>query len=287
MPVYSLHSAQITSGPKRAIPIRGWALLAFALVACLQTGCAARKPLVQPPEATAPTLETAADAVELLLRNYGAPVSLKASGKIRTKMSGKEVWRQASFVLMLERPDRLRMRAYRPLAPTLFELISDGERCWLYLPSESTAYLNQDCGPVYIKSNYVAIPVDAIAAALLVVADPDALSSMPVRIIAEENLIRLSLIEAEGGRREIWMEAGSGLATRQLLVDADGLAQADIIYKKHAFEGDLAVPVSIDVLLPRMAALISLRIEKFQTDAEIPADAYDFFPPKNVEVRRP
>jgi len=257
------------------------------LAACLQIGCAARRPLTRPPETPVPTLETAADAVELLLGRYGDATSLKTSGKIRTRLPGEEAMRQASFSLMLERPGRLRMRVYRPLAPALFDLVSDGEQCWLYIPSSRTAFLNEGCGPIHIEDNYIAVPADTIAAAAFVVADPALLPSLPAHVYSDEGFVRLSVIEETGARKEFRIDATSGLVTRQLLVEPDGVAQAEIIYKKHAFVENMAIPVTMEIFLPQTGTLVSLYVEKIRVDPEIPADAFKFSPPANITIRRP
>jgi outer membrane lipoprotein-sorting protein len=164
--------------------------------------------------------------VQLLIEKYGGADSFRASGKIRMKLPGEQAQKQASFALMFERPDLLRMRVYRPLAPTLLEIVSNGNRRWLYVPSERTAYLSEGRQPLRVGGNHVAIPADTIAAALVVVADPRALPLLPSRIRIGEGFIRLSVTEEGGTQREIRIDSASGLATRQILVGADGATQA-------------------------------------------------------------
>ena len=262
-------------------------MLVFLPAVCLQVGCAARKPLVRQPEMPPPALVTPEDAVALLLRQYGSVKSFKASGKIEARLPGEKRRRSASLVLMLERPDKLRMRVYRPLAPPVFELVSDGEQRWLFIPSTKTAYYSEGCEPLYMGDNHVPFSAETIIAAVAVLADPAAFTAMPAVIREEEGLARLTLAEKTGAKREIWIDATTGLAARQLLFDADGGIEADITYEKHAVEGDVPVPVAIEVAFPQASSSVFLRIDSFRLNPEIPAGAFEFSPPGNTKIVRP
>jgi outer membrane lipoprotein-sorting protein len=232
-----------------------------------------------------PTLvETVEDAKSLLFRNYGKANSVKAGGHLQIKLFEEERWKPASFALMLQRPDRVRVRAYRPLAPTMFELVSDGQTCWLFVPPEKTAYLSEDCEAIHGGNENIAVSASAIVAAIVVVSDFDTLFSLPAHLYSEADLLRLVFMEETGAYEEIWINPRTGLATRQLLVGADGMLEADIAYKKHVSDGKASVPAEIEISLPRLRALMLLRIDDFQIDAKIPADAFDFSPPINTKI---
>lgn len=259
---------------------------ALLLTVFLQAGCAARKPPAPPPQLVAPALLTPEDAVHLLIHKYGAPTSMRASGKIATTFPGEEHRRQASMALMLRKPDRVRIRAYRPLAPALFEFISGDDECWLYIPSRRTAYLSEGCRPFRVEDSYVAASGEAIVAALLVLVDADALQSAWVSSVPEDGLTKLVLAEAGGTTKEIWIDSASGLATRQVLRETDGSVQADIRYMGHAYDEGMAVPIETDVLLPQTGMIVSIQIRQFEIDPEIPSDAFDFSPPDGADIFR-
>ncbi len=260
-------------------------MAAFLLVAFLHVGCVARKRLVRPPEAPLPTrVETIEDAESLLLRNYGKANSVKAGGHLQIKLFEEERWRPASFALMLQRPDRVRVRAYRPLAPTLFELVSNGQTCWLFVPPEKTAYLSKDCQAIYDGNESIVVSADAIVAAIVVVSDFDTLFSLPAHLDSEADSLRLVFMEETGAYREIWMDPETGLATRQMFVGADGTLEADIAYEGHASDGEATIPDEIEINLPRLRTSMLLRIDDFQLDAKFPAKAFDFSPPENIKI---
>lgn len=248
----------------------------------LQVACATRKPFVSPtPEK--PTIETPEDAKQLLIRSYGRMRSLKASGEIEVRL-GENERKPATFVLMLERPNKLRLRAYRPLVPFIFELVSDGAACWLYIPSEKTAYLNEDCDLSKGADGGIAISAETIIAALAVIADPEKLSDAPSQIEREDDAVGLQLIEEGGAERTIWLDPQTGLAARQLLADREGVAQAEIVYRKQALEKETVIPVDIEIVLPQRHVSIVLRTSDPQVDPEIPAAAFEFLPPVNTRI---
>jgi outer membrane lipoprotein-sorting protein len=259
-------------------------LTALLLGACLQVGCAARKPLTYRPEIPAPPLETAEDAKQLLFGNYGSTDSLKAGGKIDIEFNDGEQRRQASFVVMLQRPDRVRMRAYRALTPTLFEIISNGQRCWLHSPSEKIAYVSEGCRPFLGTDNGVAFSAEAIVTALVVVADFDSLTSSAGLLYREGDLVRLVVKEETGTRKEIWIDPIAGLVTRQALVAPDGTLEADIAYRRQAFDGSAVVPVETQIDFPRLQVSMLLRIDDFRVHSELSADAFEFSPPRNTRI---
>ena len=256
---------------------------ALLLGACLHGGCAARKPLTYRPDVPSPPITTADDAKRVLLGNYGNTDSLKAGGTIEVELNDGER-RRASFLLMLQRPDRVRMRAYRPLTPTLFEIVSNGRRCWLHSPSEKIAYLSEGCRPFLVTDNGVAVSAEAIVAALVVVADFDGLASTDGLLYREGDLVRLVLEEETGARKEIWIDPIDGLVTRQMLVAPAGVLEADITYARQSSDGNAVVPVETRIDFPGLQVSMLLRIDEFRVHPELPADAFDFSPPRNTRV---
>jgi outer membrane lipoprotein-sorting protein len=264
--------------------IRIGIVCALIVLTFMHAGCAARKTLTKPPEAPPPMLQSAADAFDLLLRNHSGTNSMKASGKIEMKLPGETHRRQASIIIMLQRPDKLRMRAYRPLSPTLFELVSNGDECWLFVPSRNAAYLSEGCKPFRVSNGDTAISTELFFAALFVLVDPEILSSQQASITTGEDLIGLKLTEETGGRREIWIDPATGLAARQMLMNPDGSIRADLKYLDYAKEEAMTVPVRVEAVMPQMEAEVTLRINQFDIHAEIPDGAFIFLPPEGNDI---
>ena len=259
-------------------------MAALLVGACLQISCAARKQLISPPEVPVSEVETIDDAVGLLRKNYEGIDSIKADGEIAMQFPDEEGLRKAFFVLLLERPDKLRMRAYRRPLPTVFELVSDGQECWIYVPSRKAAYLNKGCRAFLVGENKVAVSTKTITTAILVVPDFGVLSSSPMALEKENNLIKLRVFDKARGRREIWINADTGFAERQLIVGDNEALETEIVYKEHAIDGDSVVPVEIDIVLPQAQARISLSVKNLRSSSQIPAKAFKFTPPAGTDT---
>jgi outer membrane lipoprotein-sorting protein len=256
--------------------------LAILAMAFPQGGCASRKRMTRAPEALPPELVSADDVIGRLLENYGGLTSLRVSGRIEAAPPGEERRRRASLVALIRKPDKVRMRAYRPLAPPLFEYVSDGDECWLYTPSRRAAYLSEECRPFRVDGDYMAVSAEAVIAALCVLVDPEALSTASVR--PEKGSWRVELPAGSGAEKTIWVDSATGLATRQWLIGDDGLVEVDISYLEHEIEAGAAVPISVEIASPRMGAAATLRIKRFEIDARTPDDAFEFSPPAGVDV---
>ena len=244
------------------------------------------KPLVRLPEVP-PKLETLEDARQLLTQNYGYAQSVKASGEISVKLQREENWRPASVALMVEKPDKARVRAYRLLTPTLFELISDGQKCWLFIPSENTAYLDEHCNAVQRDEKGIAISAEAIVAGIMVVSDVDKLFSLPASVSRDTKNLRLAFGGKGGVQREIWMDLKTGLVARQSFIGPDGAIEADIAYKEVDVLDTGAVPTEISLKLPRFHSSMMLRISEFQVNPRISAGAFRFSPPRGAQILPP
>jgi outer membrane lipoprotein-sorting protein len=258
-------------------------LVVVLVAAWLQAGCAARKALIIPAEAPGAEIQNLSDAIQTLIKNYGKTDSLKAGGRIETAVDGEKDRQQASFALMVERPNRVRLRVYRPFA-TMFDLISDGRDCWLHVPSARAAYLSEGCEAFRVGEDHVPVSPRALAAAVVVVPDVGALSTLPATIVRDGDLLKLTLADVQSIQRDIWMDAATGLAVRQRLADSDGMPLADIAYNVHALVEGTYVPVVMDIALPRSQAVVSLRMQDVRVGARLPTGAFEFSPPAGTEI---
>ncbi len=261
------------------------AILVLVLPAVLmQSGCAVLRPAAPPSALEPPAIRSVEEAIDVLRQNYGGTNSLKASGKITFTFPGEKLTRQASMALMLQRPNKIRMRVYRPLAPPLFEYISNGNTCWVYISSRQAAYLNEKCGPLRIDEGGFGISAGALVAAFFVLADPDTASHLPVSIRHEEDSVGLEILQDDGTRRQIWIDPATGYAARQLLIEADGTVQADIRYIENGLHEGAAIPVIIEVTLPKMETTISMQMSRHRINAMLPDGAFDFVLPEGAHI---
>ena len=123
-----------------------------------------------------------------------------------------------------------------------------------------------------------------LVGALFVLADPDAVSHLPVSIRHEEDSVELEILQDDGTRRQIWIDPATGYAARQLLIEADGTVQADIRYLEHAFDEGAAIPVTTEVILPKMETTISMQMSRHRINAMLPDGAFDFVLPEGAHI---
>ena len=252
--------------------------------ALCQGGCATQRPLSDAPDISAPTLETLEDARELLLQNYGIVDSMKATGELELRRIDEGYRKRASFALLLERPDRLRMRAYRAFAPTVFELVSNGRECWLFVPSEKTAYLNKGCNGFYSGAGHSALSAETIVAALVVVADPEIVLSSPAHAYREGDLMKIVLSDETGTRRELWIDVDTGFVSRQRFMGNDGILKADITYGENIRREGAVIPRAVDIFFPAIHTSLLLHIDDFQNGVTVVRDVFDFAPPEDANI---
>jgi outer membrane lipoprotein-sorting protein len=239
---------------------------------------------LRPPEIAPGRIETVEEAAESLRAHYGRIHSLKAGGTVQYRLVNEEHWRPADFLLFLEKPDKLRMRAYRPLVSSLFELVSNGEQCWLYFPSDKTAY-RSECDPVGASVN-PALSAEVIVSAIVVVSDFDKFLLLPLSLSRGDELVRLSLDEGDLSR-DLWLDPATGLVARQQVLSKEGALVADILYLEHAALSEAVIPSHLEIELPQMRSLIRLVIEEAQPDPEIPPDAFSLAVPQDVRILVP
>jgi outer membrane lipoprotein-sorting protein len=261
-------------------------LLSFLITASfLLSGCATLPP--KPSEGPSP-IRSAKHAANILHKKYDGLISLRASGRITVKGPDESRGRQASMALLFQRPDKVRMRAYRTFAPLLFEFVSDGDKCWLYTPSDKTAYLNEGCAPLPAGSNGANISAEVLLAAFQVLRPFDAMPYFSSKLFPEKDSVRLE-VRQDGMawrrlRVKIWIDPRSGLALRQVIMGPGGSIQADIRYLDHGSQGGITVPVEVDIILPQVETTISIRMTKIKVNLAPPESAFDFTPPAGVRI---
>jgi len=250
----------------------------------LQYGCATPRPITYIPEEPIPPLAGTEDAIRLLRNNYGNIESLKAGGTIETRFPAEDHRKRASFVLMLKRPDKLRIRTYRTLVPLLLELVYDGQRCWLYVPNRHTAYLSDDCDVFYFDNGNIALPANVLIAAVVVVSDFDALLSIPGELNQEGDSVLLTFTEQSGTRRELWIDPKTGFVSRQIIFNNNGEKEVVVEYREQDSTGNAVVPRHIEIILPQADTSISLIMDDIKVDAQIPPGAFEFSPPRGTSI---
>lgn len=259
-------------------------ILSILFLLSLISGCARELPRYGAPRVFAPTLQTREEINQLLFRDYGGLHSMKATGEIEFRQAGEETWRRASIILLAEKPNKLRARAYRLLTPTLFEFVSDNRDCWLYVPSERTVYYDDACGTFQKKSDHLVLSAEMIDAALFVITDFESFRQSSAAISESDDILKLSLVNEAGRYREIRINKSTGLVSKQLFLGPGGLTEAEIQYLDQAAYGEVVVPVEVEVTLPQAQAAMRLHLTEVDLRPNIKPDVFQFTPPPNVQI---
>jgi outer membrane lipoprotein-sorting protein len=176
------------------------------------------------------------------------------------------------------------MRTYRPLLPPLLEIVYDGRQCWLFVPNRKTAYSSTDCDVFRLNDSRIALPARTAIAALVVVPDFSALSSMPMQLVRENEFVILVVIEPSESRREFWINPTTGFVERQVIFDDKGEADLVVNYREQeAIEGAV-VPLAVEMLLPKTGASVFLFVDDFRLNTPVPPEAFTFSPPEETTI---
>ncbi len=259
-------------------------LMPLILLMIFFSGCARQKLSLGPPPAPPTAMQTREDVNAVLLREYGGFNSLKASGEIQFWQAGDPNWRSASIALMISRPDKLRARAYRLLSPTLFDFVSDGDNCHLYLPSEQTVYLDRNCGIIEEGEEHFVLSSRIVLASVLVVSDFGSFESAPASITSQGKMVRVSVNEGGKPERELIINPATGLVMQQIFYSPDGAIEADIRYQRNMTVGQSVVPSQVEVSIPQLQAKVRLQLSDAKLNPAIPANAFLFSQPPNARV---
>ena len=115
----------------------------------------------------------------------------------------------------------LYVQGYRPLIPTLFTLVSDGERFWLHVPSKRVVYTGPVVHPRLPRSGGQELRLDARALLRALFVEPVEESD---RLGLEEEPSAYVLSIHREGRlyRRLWVERRRFAVEREVYYDAEG-----------------------------------------------------------------
>jgi hypothetical protein len=152
------------------------------------------------------------------------------------------------------------------------------------VPSERTVYYDDTCGIFQKKADHLVLSAEMIDAALFVIADFDRFRQSSAAISESGDILKLSLMNEAGRYREIWIDKSTGLVTKQLFLNSEGLAEAEIQYLEQAAQGEVVVPVEVEVTLPQAQAAMRLHLAEIDLQPNINPGIFRFEPPANVRT---
>ena len=207
-----------------------------AALAALMAGCAARQapgdPFSGRPVRTASPEELARRLVE----DASRVVALKGKVTLTFQESPAAGARTCRGALAARSPwgdgakPGLFVEGYRSLMPTLFTLVSDGERFWLHVPSEHVVYTGTTVRGVVARGRELRLDARAILRALFV-EPPGPADALEVREDAEAYVV--SIRRAGRLHRRLWVERRRFAVEREVLYDLDGREELVILRERQ------------------------------------------------------
>ena len=250
------------------------------LALLLSAGCAA----VRPPSPALPaSLPASVDLVAALERQRSARTSLRALA--RFAYDGPDDGGHARQVLLVARPERLRVEVLAPLGP-VFVLVTNGSSLAAFVPSEATIYRGR-ASRVNLQ-RYAQVELDLADAVDLLLGSP------PRRPTGRE----VVSAEPESGAIKLWREIPDGPHSGAQVVWFNGALQAIAtedrdpdghVRLRARFSGfltqQLDMPEHIEIELPAAGRRMELRLQDVEVNPMLVASVFTLpTPPGATEV---
>jgi outer membrane lipoprotein-sorting protein len=246
---------------------------ACVLILFLQAGCISKKHTVPQDQRLLPAKSaTKADLMKDLektskqIRTLSATVSLDASRGGPTSGVVTE-YREAKGYVLAERPSNIRIKALIPvLGSTAFDMVSDGRKYYLSIPSKNQwaeGDVNAPADTKTAKTKVVSLPPpQSFLDGLFVdispyLENPDVLSTFQEATEGQRSYYVFTFMrKAESGRElqileKLWIDRTRDLeVSRKQIFRPDGRIETEVEYSNYKSDGDVRFPETINMQWP-------------------------------------
>jgi hypothetical protein len=168
------------------------------------------------------------------------------------------------------------------LAPTVFTLVSDGERFWLHVPRDNVLYT----GPVARRRGAVGdrdVRLDARDLLRALFVEP--LAADAVDVVEEPSAYVVSASRAGALRRRLWIERRGLTVQREVFLDDGGAEELVVERGRYRADGGVLYPARIRLREPATGAEAVLEFEALTVNpADLAADAFRPIAPPDARV---
>ena len=261
-------------------------LVTLVVVVCLwPVGCARLRPTVR--EAPVIVLPRGGDDpapfADAVRRRLAGVETFRARGLLRVERPDTPV-RQANFLALAGADAQVRLRGTRAIGPTLFEVIADGERFTVTVPTRRTAYVGRWDGgegnggrplsgtlydPIRVR-----LPADAEFAL----------------VWEGDRAVLLSMRREGPGRvaQRIEFAPDTGHVHRTSTYDEDGVLRFVTTFEDYralpALGPDDAFPHAVSIYQPDSGTRVSLTVREVVPNVPVPPGAFDTAPPAGYRI---
>ncbi len=267
--------------------MKKWLLSLIILFLFLLGACAPR--YVKPTIYREATLE---ELIELIQRRENRVKTIKASLRMGFRDLEKKGSQHCLGVFVFEKPDRFRIKGYPQMGLTLFEVVSDGESLWVYIPKEGKAYFTRlrpsspDFGGqaqnLKKGTSKTDFNLQDLRSAFLVA---EVLNQPDVNRFLEKRekeyilyLVKKRLLE------KVWVERSDFLVTKIERFDEDGSLALEVSFNKYQKINRIDFPEKVRIYNPKEKRILTLLIQKVRLNEAIKPEVFQFKVPKGIEI---
>ncbi|MDP8262187.1 MAG: hypothetical protein P9M13_02660 [Candidatus Ancaeobacter aquaticus] len=244
----------------------------FIIAVCItMCGCAAQKKTIinelRPVKLQQLSFKEALDIVHVQSSEFSA---LKSDIQIEIKSNLIPDTQFCKGKMMLLRPDKIRMKGYKPFVPTLFDLASNGEEFWFYIPKEKKLYTGtyEDDSSSSIKLDVD--PMSLISAMTFDNVDDDSDEEIVFLERSGESCVVnvLNKYLSDSGyfryfmKRKIVISLESHKILQQAYYKNDGNVSFEVYYEKYTVRDDVSFPQQIVFVRPKTGTWVRINLLK-------------------------
>ena len=209
--------------------------------------------------------------------------SLKANVDLTIKGPEFEGSFKCKGVMRLQKPDKMRIIGSK-LASTVFDMLSDGEYFWFYLPNQKMVYTGK-CNAAHKTNDNIYIYPDDIAVLLnydkLFEGRSAFMETWPtlwlVHVFNEKDNVftpysRLKIDRVENKVNEI------------TLFQADSIVKAQAFFDEYTLSNGQIIPQTVQINWPETDTNLTLNLKDISINETLNPQIFQFKKPKNTDI---
>lgn len=246
------------------------------------------------PKLVKPTIyreATLKELIELIQRRESRIKTIKASLRMGFGDSEKKSSQHCLGVFVFKKPDRFRIKGYpQMVGPTLFEIVSDGESLWVYIPKEGKVYLTRlrpsgfggqarNLKEGTSKTDFDFQDLRSAFSVAGVINQSDVNKFLEKR--GKEYILYLTkkrLLE------KVWIGRSDFLVTKIQRFDKDGSLALEVSFDEYQKINRIDFPEKVRIYNPQEKRILTLLIQKVRLNEDIKPKVFQFQAPKGIEV---
>ena len=263
------------------------------------TGCAVQNRRTLPPAPPAVSLQSATlqELLEKVERQQDAIQTLDATVQIEPTVTSEQrgeiiTYRDVRAFLLIRKPAHLRMIGQYPVVRnTAFDLVSDGERFGLYVPSKNRYIVGNSQGGKRSKSPLENLRPQHILDALLVEGLAAGREEAALEVATESQksyYIVLILRRRDAGglllARKLWFERENLTLARLQIFDSTGTVETDARYSSYAEFSGIHYPQQIVFDRPQDDYGLMLTVAEMEFNQPLEDDKFQMAQPAGAEL---